>query len=105
MHDTPQAVSGREFRRDFGDLIIRAASGEVIVVERHGFPIAILRKARREERPPRISMLEFRRHIGRTLRTATERPVLVTWYSDGFVVLAPVPTELLPPVLDTQETA
>lgn len=105
MHDIPRAVSGREFRRDFGDLIIRAASGEVIVVERHGFPIAILRKARREERPPRISMLEFRRHIGRTLRTATERPVLVTWYSDGFVVLAPVPTELLPPVLDGQETA
>ena len=103
MHDIPCTVSSREFRRAFGDLVVRAASGEVVVIERHGVPVAILRKAHREERPPRISMFEFRRHIGRTLRTAAERPVLVTWYSNGFVVLAPVPTELLPAPLGMQE--
>ncbi len=103
MRERYSTVSGRELRKQFGDLIVRAGGGETIVIEHRGWPVAILRKARPDEDLARISMFEFRRHTGRTLKSAKRRPILVHWYRRRSVVVEPIPETLMPKVPPTEE--
>lgn len=95
------AVTTRELRRDILDLAERAASGEAIVVMRHGTPVALLRKGLPSEDLRRMPIEQFRRNIAKALRQAEQRPQLITWHGrDSLVltslavVLSPVPRAL-----------
>lgn len=89
-------VSVRTLRRQMALIAARAASGETVVVVRHGQAWAVLRRRQPGERCRRCSVTAFRGDLRRGVLRAGRRPLCVAWADQPLeVVVTRVPRDLV----------
>ena len=84
-------ISIRDFRDHLTDYSVRVELGEVVVVQRLGRSIVLLRAPEDSDRARRISITRLRRHATRAVRLAERRPLLVFWHCRASMWMGPVP--------------
>ena len=84
-------ISIRDFRDHLTDYSVRVERGEVLVVQRLGTSIVLLRTAEETDRGRPISITRLRRHACRAVRLAERRPLLVFWHCRRSMWMGPVP--------------
>jgi hypothetical protein len=85
-------ISIRDFRDHLTDYSGRVERGELLVVQRLGRSIVLLRTPEAGERGRPISLTRLRRHACRVLRLAERRPLLVLWHCRRSVWMGPYPS-------------
>ena len=88
-------VSVRTLRRRMADFAAKAASGETIVVTRHGRPWALLRPVEPGDRCRPQSVTAFRDELRRGLLRARQRPLRLTWRGETLAVVTAAPPDLV----------
>lgn len=86
-----QGISIRDFRDHLTDYSVRVERGEVLVVQRLGASVVLLRIAEEADRGQRISITRLRRHACRAVRVAERRPLLVLWHCRRSMWMGPLP--------------
>lgn len=87
-------ISIRDFRDHLTDYSVRVERGELLVVQRLGRNIVLLRMPAEDERARAISITRLRRNACRALRLAERRPLLVLWHCRASMWMGPVPSGL-----------
>lgn len=85
-------ISVRDFRDHLTDYSVRVERGELLVVQRLGTSIILLRTPTEGDRGWPISITRLRRNACRALRLAERRPLLVLWHCRRSMWMDPVPT-------------
>lgn len=81
----------RDFRDHLTDYSVRVERGELLVVQRPGTSIVLLRTPEEGDRGRPISITRLRRHACRALRLAERRPLLVLWHCRRSMWIGPLP--------------
>lgn len=84
-------ISIRDFRDHLTDYSVRIERGEVVVVQRFGRSIVLLRAPDDADRGRRISITRLRRNACRAVRLAERRPLLVLWHCRISMWMGPFP--------------
>jgi hypothetical protein len=87
-------ISIRDFRDHLTDYSVRVERGEVLVVQRLGTSIVLLRNPAEADHGLPISITSLRRHACRALRLAERRPLLVLWHCRRSMWMGPLPPGL-----------
>lgn len=84
-------ISIRDFRDHLTDYSVRVERGELLVVQRLGRSIVLLRTPKAADHGRRISITRLRRNACRVLRLAERRPLLVLWHCRRSMWMGPLP--------------
>lgn len=84
-------ISIRDFRDHLTDYSVRVERGELLVVQRLGTSIVLLRTPADGDHGRPISITSLRRHACRALRVAERRPLLVYWHCRRSMWMGPFP--------------
>lgn len=84
-------ISIRDFRDHLTDYSVRVERGELLVVQRLGTSIVLLRTPAEADRGWPISITALRRNACRALRVAERRPLVVLWHCRRSMWMGPLP--------------
>jgi hypothetical protein len=86
-----QGISIRDFRDHLTDYSVRVERGELLVVQRLGTSIVLLRTPADGDHGRPISITALRRNACRAVRVAERRPLLVLWHCRRSMWMGPLP--------------
>ncbi|MBA3740974.1 MAG: hypothetical protein H0W98_07515 [Chloroflexi bacterium] len=84
-------ISIRDFRDHLTEYSVRVERGELLVVQRLGRSIVLLRSPDEADHGRRISITRLRRNACRAVRLAERRPLLVLWHCRASMWMGPLP--------------
>jgi hypothetical protein len=83
-------ISIRDFRDHLTDYSVRVERGELLVVQRLGTSIVLLRMPAEADGGRPISVTRLRRHACRAVRLAERRPLVVFWHCRRSMWMGPL---------------